>query len=233
MAHLTPSDELRTAEEGALKSAPLPTIYGKCDHVIEESEWSATFSHPQRYLIDPPPWSRSIDNEPQRRIRSSGNTAIIKDTPEATIEALLRTEGQLHRFTDWNQGLTHLSISRNNISAFGIDALLRSGGRASQLEFFACDDMPWFPLDEELLHLVFKQFKKVITVEDGCLMGGFGSAVAEFMLDYGYKADLKRLGIPDRFIEHGEQQELYAECHYDAEAITNAVRQMVNNMILV
>lgn len=145
------SSSPRTAEEGALKSAPLPTIYGKCDHVIEESEWSATFSHPQRYLIDPPPWSRSIDNEPQRRIRSSGNTAIIKDTPEATIEALLRTEGQLHRFTEWNQGLTHLAISRNNISAFGIDALLRSGDRASQLEFFACDDMPWFPLDEELL----------------------------------------------------------------------------------
>ncbi|MNH30445.1 1-deoxy-D-xylulose-5-phosphate synthase [compost metagenome] len=83
------------------------------------------------------------------------------------------------------------------------------------------------PLDEELLHEVFKKFKKVITVEDGCLVGGMGSAVLEFMADKGYAAEVKRLGIPDKIVEHGDQQELYAECHYDAKAIAGSVKSMV------
>jgi len=80
------------------------------------------------------------------------------------------------------------------------------------------------PLDEELLHTIFKKFSKIITVEDGCLMGGFGSAVLEFMADNNYRAEVKRLGIPDRFIEHGTQQELWEECGYDTQAIINCVR---------
>lgn len=67
------------------------------------------------------------------------------------------------------------------------------------------------PLDEELLHQVFAAHKKVITVEDGCIQGGFGSAVLEFMADHNYTAQLKRLGVPDEFIEHGEPAELYEE----------------------
>ena len=59
------------------------------------------------------------------------------------------------------------------------------------------------PLDEKLLHEIFANFKKVITVEDGCLMGGFGSAVLEWMVDQGYQAQVKRLGIPDGVIEKG------------------------------
>ena len=89
------------------------------------------------------------------------------------------------------------------------------------------------PLDAELLHDIFSRFKKIITVEDGCIMGGFGSAVAEFMLDHGYSAAIQRLGIPDKFIDHGEQKELYAECHYDVAAIKNAVRQQVGESVLV
>ena len=68
------------------------------------------------------------------------------------------------------------------------------------------------PIDEVLLHEVFSKFKYVITVEDGCIQGGMGSAVLEFMADNGYQAQVKRLGIPDAFIEHGTQDELYAEC---------------------
>jgi 1-deoxy-D-xylulose-5-phosphate synthase len=75
------------------------------------------------------------------------------------------------------------------------------------------------PLDEVMLHEIFTKFNKVITVEDGCIQGGFGSAIVEFMTDHGYQAQVKRLGMPDKFIEHGEQKELYAECHYDAAAI--------------
>lgn len=75
------------------------------------------------------------------------------------------------------------------------------------------------PLDEVMLHEIFTKFNKVITVEDGCIQGGFGSAILEFMTDHGYQAQVKRLGMPDKFIEHGEQKELYAECHFDAAAI--------------
>ncbi|MFC3880012.1 1-deoxy-D-xylulose-5-phosphate synthase [Algoriphagus namhaensis] len=80
------------------------------------------------------------------------------------------------------------------------------------------------PLDGELLHEIFGKFKKVITVEDGCLMGGFGSAVIEWMTDHGYQAQVKRLGIPDEVIEHGTQLELHRECGFDPEGIAEAVR---------
>jgi 1-deoxy-D-xylulose-5-phosphate synthase len=89
------------------------------------------------------------------------------------------------------------------------------------------------PLDEEMLHEVFSRYKKVITVEDGCLMGGFGSAVLEFMAEHNYLAQVKRLGIPDRIIEHGEQIELHRECGYDAESISNEVRALLNVNSLV
>ncbi|HEX5001654.1 MAG TPA: 1-deoxy-D-xylulose-5-phosphate synthase [Bacteroidia bacterium] len=82
------------------------------------------------------------------------------------------------------------------------------------------------PLDAELLHDIFSRFKKIITVEDHAIQGGFGSAVAEFMIDHGYQAAITRLGVPDRFIEHGEQPELWAECRFDAAAIADAVRKM-------
>jgi len=81
------------------------------------------------------------------------------------------------------------------------------------------------PLDEALLHEVFKKFNHIITVEDGCLEGGMGSAVLEFMADNKYKADVVRLGIPDKFIEHGDQPELWAECGYDAAGIAAEIKK--------
>ncbi|WP_296698512.1 1-deoxy-D-xylulose-5-phosphate synthase [Algoriphagus sp.] len=84
------------------------------------------------------------------------------------------------------------------------------------------------PLDEEMLHEVFGKFKKVITIEDGCLMGGFGSAILEWMMDHGYQSQIKRLGIPDAVIEHGEQMELHKECGFDPEGIAEAVRSMTD-----
>ncbi len=82
------------------------------------------------------------------------------------------------------------------------------------------------PLDHVLLHEVFTKFKKIITVEDGCLEGGMGSAILEFMADNNYSAQVVRLGIPDAFIEHGEQPELWAECGYDAKAIVEQVKKL-------
>lgn len=83
------------------------------------------------------------------------------------------------------------------------------------------------PLDEALLHEVFQKFKKIITIEDGTVKGGFGSAVLEFMNLHHYNAHLSILGIPDRIIEQGSLKELYKECGYDAEAIADTVREMI------
>ncbi len=82
------------------------------------------------------------------------------------------------------------------------------------------------PLDEEMLHEVFASFKKVITVEDGCIQGGIGSAVLEFMADHNYSAEVKRLGIPDEIIEHGEQIDLHRDCGFDPQGIVKAVKSM-------
>src|SRR3984957_1578905 len=89
------------------------------------------------------------------------------------------------------------------------------------------------PLDENLLHEVFSKFKKIITVEDGTVVGGFGSAVLEFAAKHNYKVELKVLGIPDAIIEHGTLKELHHECHFDAKSIADAVREMMKDVIKV
>jgi 1-deoxy-D-xylulose-5-phosphate synthase len=84
------------------------------------------------------------------------------------------------------------------------------------------------PLDELMLHEIFTKFDKVITIEDGCLMGGMGSAILEFMADNKYKADVVRIGIPDKYVHHGTQEQLHAECGYDKAGIITTVKQVVN-----
>ena len=83
------------------------------------------------------------------------------------------------------------------------------------------------PIDEILLHEVFGKFKKIITVENGCIQGGMGSAVLEFMADNNYYAEVKRLGIPDKFIDHGTQNELYNECLFDEKAIIATTKSLL------
>jgi 1-deoxy-D-xylulose-5-phosphate synthase len=87
------------------------------------------------------------------------------------------------------------------------------------------------PLDEALLHEALLQYEKIVTVEDGTIVGGFGSAVAEFMALHGYKNDLQILGIPDRLVEHGTLKELHRECGYDAQGIADAVRQLLKEPV--
>ncbi|MEY3085079.1 MAG: hypothetical protein RL037_1259 [Bacteroidota bacterium] len=84
------------------------------------------------------------------------------------------------------------------------------------------------PIDQVMLHEVFTKFKHVITVEDGCIMGGFGSAVIEFMADQGYHSQVSRLGIPDEYIHHGTQEELWADCGFDAHAIAQSVKKALS-----
>ncbi len=85
------------------------------------------------------------------------------------------------------------------------------------------------PIDENLLHKACKNYEKIITLEDGTILGGLGSAVLEFANENDYFIKIKRLGIPDKFIEHGTQNELYKECGYDEESIYEAVKILLKN----
>lgn len=80
------------------------------------------------------------------------------------------------------------------------------------------------PLDKEMLDSIGKNFRKIITIEDGVLSGGAGSAVMEFMSDNGYNVDIKRLGIKNRFVQHGAVNELYRICGLDEESIYQFIK---------
>ena len=82
-------------------------------------------------------------------------------------------------------------------------------------------------MDEALLHEVGRSFQRIITVEDGVLKGGMGSAVLEFMADNGYTPHIQRIGVPDKFIEHGSIPELYRLCGMSEEEIFNQL--IMNN----
>ena len=82
------------------------------------------------------------------------------------------------------------------------------------------------PIDGDMLHEVFTNYNKIVTVEDGTVVGGFGSAVLEFMNAHGYKADVKIVGIPDRLVEHGTPKQLYEEIGIDANGIAETLREM-------
>ena len=89
------------------------------------------------------------------------------------------------------------------------------------------------PIDEEMLHEVFAKYNKIITIEDGTTIGGFGSAVLEFMAQHNYTAQVKMLGIPDRLVEHGTLKELHRECNYDAQGIVETVRELMSGKLRV
>ena len=88
------------------------------------------------------------------------------------------------------------------------------------------------PLDEKLLHSICQKFTKIITIEDGCLQGGFGSSILEFMANNNYRVHVKMLGIPDTFIHHGTQDELYNDCHFDLKAIVNSVHAILEKSLV-
>ncbi len=83
------------------------------------------------------------------------------------------------------------------------------------------------PLDEDLLDEIGRKYHKIITIENGVRAGGMGSAVLEWMSDHGYQPHIKRLGLPDKFVEHGKVSELQAIVGIDKESIKNAISQML------
>ena len=83
------------------------------------------------------------------------------------------------------------------------------------------------PLDEKLLHHVFKRYKTILTIEDGCLSGGMGAAILEFKNEYNYNQQIIRFGVPDKFIEHGSQKEQREECGYDKQSVINKLKELL------
>ncbi|MGI4835792.1 MAG: 1-deoxy-D-xylulose-5-phosphate synthase [Janthinobacterium lividum] len=119
-------------------------------------------------------------------------------------------------------GVAILSIGHiGNYATKATEALGAEGLNAGHYDMRFCK-----PLDEELLLAVARRYRAIVTVEDGCLMGGFGSAVLEFLSEQGLGLPVRRLGIPDRVVEHGTQDQLYKECGFDADGIARAVREM-------
>lgn len=147
---------------------------------------------------------------------------------------------------EWKTPLKAIEVGKGRKIKDGEEIAILSIGHIGNYVMKACEELEKInlypahydlrfvkPFDQELLHEVFSNFKKIITVEDGCVIGGFGSAIAEFMIDHNYNANIKRLGIPDRFIEHGEQIELHTECGYHPEGIIKSVKQAVKSIVLI
>ncbi len=139
---------------------------------------------------------------------------------------------------DWKRPFKALEIGKGRKICDGEDVAILSIGHVGNFAVDACKELnsegihPAHydlrfvkPLDATMLHEVFSRYKNIITIEDGCLQGGMGSAILEFMADNNYQANVVRLGIPDEFIEHGEQPELWAICAYDTNAIINTVKK--------
>ena len=142
--------------------------------------------------------------------------------------------------THWKQPFSELSIGTGRSLREGEKVALLSIGHPGNFATEACDlltkegilaghyDMRFLkPLDEKILHGVFKRYTHILTIEDGTITGGLGSAVLEFMADHHYHAEVTRLGIPDKYISQGKPEELYAECGFDVASIVKAVKGMV------
>ncbi len=141
---------------------------------------------------------------------------------------------------DWHQPMKAIPVGQSRKLSEGNDlAILTIGtvgiqtGRAIKMLLkdgisTAHYDMRFVkPLDEEALHVVFRNFKRVITIEDGVLQGGFGSAVLEFMADNQYEAQLKRIGLPDQFIDQGTPEELFRDYGIDQQGIYKSAKAFV------
>ena len=141
---------------------------------------------------------------------------------------------------DWKTPFEKLQIGKAQIIKEGSAIAIISIGHIGNLAIKAAEllidenievavyDMRFLkPIDENLLHQIFKKYSKIITLEDGVIIGGLGSAVMEFAADNHYTAKIKRLGVPDKFIEQGSISELQAECGFDVNGIIRTVKKIL------
>ncbi len=141
---------------------------------------------------------------------------------------------------DWKTAMKEITVGKGRKLKEGKDIVILSFGHPGNFAAAAIRDLkneginPGHydmrfakPLDEELLHEACSKYEKIITVEDGSIKGGIGSAILEFMAEHGYKNDIRILGIPDRIVEHGTPKELQRECEYDTQGIRENVLSMM------
>lgn len=141
---------------------------------------------------------------------------------------------------DWCTPLKELPVGKGRMIREGKDLVIVSIGHPGNDALKAAEeaekagisvavaDMIFLkPIDEELLNQLAKRFDRIITIEDGTIRGGLGSAVLEYMNDAGYAPHIKRLGIPDNFVTHGTVAELHTLCGYDKDSILKAIKEMV------
>ncbi len=144
---------------------------------------------------------------------------------------------------DWKKPFEEIQIGTGRMVKDGSEIALVSIGHIGNLALKAAHELESEgisvahydarfvkPLDANMFHEIMEKFDQIITIEDGCLMGGFGSAVLEFAADHGYRTGIRRLGIPDAVVEHGEQMELYRDCGYDVKGIKAAVLRVLENV---
>ncbi len=149
--------------------------------------------------------------------RGAGEGVAWKDVP--------MTEVPVGKGVELKKGNKVAVLSVGPIGNTVMKAVESFGADASEVGVY---DMRFIkPLDTVLLDEVFKNYKSIVTVEDGSLNGGFGSAVLEYMADSGVALPLKRIGIPDNFIEHGSPAELYHMLGMDSSGIADALRQCI------
>ena len=179
----------------------------------------------------------------EQELRNLMYTAQLESTKLPFVIRYPRGEGVM---PEWKKPFEEIIIGKGRKLKDGKDIAILSFGHPGNFAAAAIRDLKGEtinpahydmrfakPLDEFLLHEALQNYEKIITVEDGTVLGGFGSAVAEFMAEHGYKNDLKILGIPDEVIEHGSLKELHRECVYDAQAIADTVREMMKDRIRV
>lgn len=167
----------------------------------------------------------------EEELRNLMYTAQLPSTKGPFVIRYPRGNGYM---INWKTPFQELTVGRGRCMITGEKIAVLSIGAIGNLAQKAIarispSTVGWYdmrflkPIDEQLLHTVFTKFKKIITLEDATIIGGLGSAVIEFMNKHHYNAQIVRLGIPDKFIEHGSQQQLYKLCGYDEEAIYNQI----------
>jgi len=179
----------------------------------------------------------------EQELRNMMYTAQLPSTDLPFVIRYPRGEGVM---VDWKKPFEQLAIGQGRRLKEGKDVAILTFGhpgnnaqtaiRNLRLEGIdpAHYDMRFVkPLDEALLHEVFQNYALVVTVEDATVVGGLGSAVLEFMNAHNYHSQVRILGIPDTIVEHGSVKELQQECHYDAIAIANAVKNLLGKSVLV
>lgn len=179
----------------------------------------------------------------EEELRNLMYTSQLDTTQNPFVIRYPRGEGVM---SDWKKPFQEIEIGKGRKLKEGTDIAILSFGHPGNFVTAAIRELRTFeidpahydmrfakPIDEALLHEVFSKYNKIITVEDGTVIGGFGSAILEFMAANGYKADVHILGIPDRIVEHGTVKELQRECEYDTLSIIEAAKNFATQKINV